>query len=43
MLRQIAKVMAYKKAPKSVFAVMHPMKAAKYGAIYMVVKKALGR
>ena len=43
MLRKIAKLMAYKKAPKTAFAVTHPLKAAKYGAIYLVVKKALGR
>ena len=38
MIRQIAKMAAYAKAPKATFAVMHPMKAAKYGAIYMLVR-----
>lgn len=43
MLRKIAKLMAYKKAPKTAFAVIHPVRAAKYGVIYLVVKKALGK
>lgn len=43
MLRKAVKLLAYKKAPKSTFAVMHPLRAARYGVIYLVVKKALGR
>ncbi|MBW3534607.1 MAG: hypothetical protein KY453_05230 [Gemmatimonadetes bacterium] len=41
MLRKVAKLIAYKKAPRRTFAVMHPLKALKYGAIYLVVKKVL--
>jgi hypothetical protein len=38
LLGKIAKMAAYTKAPRATFAVMHPLKAAKYGAIYMLVK-----
>lgn len=42
MIARIAKVAAYAKAPKAAFAMMHPWKAAKYRAIYMVVKSVMG-
>jgi len=38
MLAKLAKMAAYTKAPRATFAVMHPLKAAKYGAIYLLVK-----
>jgi hypothetical protein len=38
LLGKLAKMAAYTKAPRATFAVMHPLKAAKYGAIYMLVK-----
>jgi hypothetical protein len=37
-LGKLAKMVAYTKAPRATFAVMHPIKAAKYGAIYMLVR-----
>lgn len=41
MLRKIAKLVAYKKAPVKTFVTLHPVKAAKMGLSYWVVKKAL--
>ena len=38
MIAKLAKMAAYTKAPRATFAVMHPLKAAKYGAIYLVVR-----
>jgi hypothetical protein len=38
MLGKLAKMAAYTKAPRATFAVMHPVKFAKYGAIYMLVR-----
>ena len=35
---KLAKMAAYAKAPRATFAVMHPLKAAKYGAIYLLVR-----
>ena len=35
---KLAKMAAYTKAPRATFAVMHPLKAVKYGAIYMLVR-----
>ena len=43
MIGLAAKMLAYKTAPKATYAVMHPFKAAKYGAIYMVMKRVMGR
>ena len=43
MLRTIAKLAAYKKAPAKTFALLHPMKALKWGAIFFIVSKALQR
>ena len=38
MIGKLLKMAAYAKAPRGTFAMMHPMKAAKYGAIYLLVK-----
>jgi len=38
MIGKLAKMAAYARAPRATFAVMHPVKAAKYGAIYLLVK-----
>jgi len=38
MIGKLLKMAAYVKAPRGTFALMHPMKAAKYGAIYMLVR-----
>ena len=38
MIGKLMKTAAYVKAPKATFAMMHPLKAAKYGAIYMAVR-----
>ena len=43
MIRTIAKLIAYKKAPAKTFALLHPMKALKWGAIFFIVSKVLGR
>ena len=43
MIRTIAKLVAYKKAPAKTFALLHPMKALKWGAIFFLVSKVMGR
>ena len=43
MIGRVAKMVAYAKAPRATYAMMHPFKAAKYGAIYMVMKRVMGR
>ena len=42
MIARIAKMAAYAKAPRATFAMMHPLKAAKYGMIYWAVKSMMG-
>ena len=42
MLRKLAKMLAYTKAPKQTFAVLHPVKAAKLGAAFWLGKKLFG-
>lgn len=42
MIRKLAKLFAYKKAPKSTFALLHPRRALKWGAILFLAKKLLG-
>lgn len=43
MLSKITKLVAYTKAPKSTFTLLHPVRAAKMGLAYFVVRKALGK
>ena len=43
MIARIAKMAAYAKAPRATYAMLHPFKAAKYGAIYWVVKGVMNR
>lgn len=43
MLKTLAKLVAYKKAPKRTFALLHPIKAAKWGAGLFLLKKLSGR
>ena len=43
MIKTIAKLVAYKKAPAKTFALLHPVKALKWGAIFFVVSKVLRR
>lgn len=43
MLRTLAKLAAYKKNPAATFAVLHPRKALKWGAMIWLGKKILGR
>ena len=38
MIGKLMKTAAYVKAPRATFAMMHPMKAAKYGAIYVAMR-----
>jgi hypothetical protein len=42
MLRNIAKVAAYAKAPKTTFALLHPFKALKYGIVLWTARKMFG-
>ena len=42
MIARIAKMAAYAKAPRAAFAMLHPFKAAKYGAIYWIMKRMMG-
>lgn len=37
MLKGLAKLIAYKKKPKTTFALLHPIKAAKWGAMLVAV------
>ena len=43
MIRTLAKLVAFKKAPKTMFALMSPLKALKWGAVFFLVKKLLKR
>jgi len=43
MIARVAKMVAYAKAPAKTFMVLHPMKALKMGASYLLVKRALAR
>ena len=42
MIRSLAKMVAFKKAPKTMFALMSPIKALKWGAAFFLVKKLIG-
>lgn len=39
MLKTLAKLTAYKKAPVKTFAVLHPLRAAKWAAGFFVARK----
>lgn len=39
MLKGLAKLFAYKKAPKKTFALLHPVRALKWGAGLILLKK----
>jgi len=41
MLRKALRLAAYVKAPVKTFMLMHPMRALKWGAAYLIVKTAL--
>lgn len=43
MIRKLAKLVAYKKAPAKTFAFFHPIRALKWGAAFFLVKKLIGR
>lgn len=43
MLKGISKAVAYYKAPVKTFAVLHPIKAVKWGGIFLLVGMALKR
>lgn len=43
MIRKLAKLLAYKKAPAKTFALLHPIKALKWGAVVFLVSKLIGR
>ena len=38
MIGKVMKTAAYMKAPRATFAMMHPFKAVKFGAIYMAMR-----
>ncbi len=39
MLKGLAKLVAYRTAPKRTFALLHPLKALKWGAAFLLAKK----
>jgi hypothetical protein len=41
-LKRLFKALAYTRAPRSTFALLHPRKAIKYAAIFWIGKKLLG-
>lgn len=43
MLKGLAKAFAYYKAPAKTFAVLHPLKAVKWGGIFLLVGMAIKR
>jgi len=43
MLKGIAKAVAYYKAPAKTFALLHPLKALKWGGIFLLVGMAIKR
>lgn len=43
MIRKLLKLVAYKKAPAKTFALLHPMKALKWGAVFFLVSKLVER
>lgn len=43
MLKGLAKAVAYYKAPAKTFALLHPLKAAKWGGIFLLVGMAIKR
>ncbi|HUF12972.1 MAG TPA: hypothetical protein VMN78_07735 [Longimicrobiales bacterium] len=43
MVRGIAKAIAYTKMPRSTFALLHPVRAAKLGATLLVARAVFGR
>ncbi|HUG39380.1 MAG TPA: hypothetical protein VMM12_02790 [Longimicrobiales bacterium] len=43
MIFKLAKLVAYKKAPAKTFAVLHPIKALKWGAVFFLISKLVGR
>lgn len=42
MLKGLAKLVAYKSAPKRTFALLHPVKALKWGAVFLLARKLFG-
>lgn len=42
MFRSLVKALAYTKAPRGTFALLHPRTALKYGALFWIGKKILG-
>jgi hypothetical protein len=42
-MRKLLKLAAYAKAPKATFALLHPIKALKWGAAFYVGKKVWER
>lgn len=41
MIGKLMKTAAYVKAPRAAFTLMHPLKAAKYSAIYMAMRSVM--
>lgn len=39
MLKPLVKIFAYTKAPKTTFALLHPIRAVKWGAALFLLKK----
>jgi hypothetical protein len=43
MIGKLIKTAAYVKAPRAAFTLLHPLRAAKYGALYMAVRAVMRR
>ena len=42
MIGKLAKMVAYSKAPKKTFALLHPFRAAKLAAVFFIGRKLFG-
>jgi hypothetical protein len=42
MVGRVLKVVGYAKAPVKTFMVLHPLRALKWGAAYLVIRKVMG-
>jgi hypothetical protein len=42
-MRKLLKLAAYTRAPKATFALLHPIRALKWGAVYYVGRKLYDR
>lgn len=43
MLKTLGKLYAYKKSPVQTFALLHPMRALRWGVIFLIVRTVMRR